>query len=136
MGRDQSGRGIAGIGVDLVDAGRIRESILKRPAFLTTVFTPPELRRVQKRPERVRFEKLAACFAAKEAFYKALGRNQHGIGWKDIALAGKPGKPPELVISAKARRILEKLQIGRVHVSITDEGGFAAAFVILERTGG
>jgi len=123
---------IAGIGVDLVDVARLRNSARQRPGFIAAAFTAAELARVRKKPETRRFEKLAACFAAKEAFYKALGKGQHGIGWKDISLAGRPRTPPELLLSAKARSTLKRLGVGTVHVSVSDEAGLAAAVVVLE----
>ena len=66
---------VHGIGVDLVDVGRIRQSIEEfGERFLHRVFTESERTYCDARARR--FEHYAGRFAAKEAVLKALG-----TGW-------------------------------------------------------
>ena len=66
---------ILGSGVDIVEVRRLKQSVRKWGShFLNKVFTPQELRYVQKKKNR--FESLAARFAVKEAVVKAFGERK------------------------------------------------------------
>jgi len=65
---------IGGIGIDMIEVNRIAESIGKDSGFRELVFSPSEIAYCEKKTNK--FEHYAARFAAKEAFYKALGE-----GW-------------------------------------------------------
>src|SRR5215475_1309782 len=62
----QAGGVIVGIGVDLVDVARLDRALRRTPALAARLFTEGE----RAAPPA----SLAACFAAKEAVAKALGR--------------------------------------------------------------
>jgi holo-[acyl-carrier protein] synthase len=76
---------------------------------------------------------LAARFAAKEAFGKALGTGLSGIVLKDIMVVNNYNGKPELSVSGTALAALEKAGADRVHVSLTHERDTAIAVVILEK---
>ena len=126
---------IAGIGVDIVDIGRI-QSLLDRygERFLARVYTEAEAEYAMKSVNRA--ERLAGRFAVKEAVMKALGTGKsQGILWKDVeTLRGRLGKP-EVRLHGQAVKLVKLRGCGAVHVSITHDGGKAVAFVILEKAG-
>ena len=62
---------VAGLGIDLVDVDRWDKVLKRSEDFATSVFSSRERICWGKRHDSVR--QLAACFAAKEAFVKALG---------------------------------------------------------------
>lgn len=126
---------LVGIGVDVVDIERIAAS-LEREGFAERVFSATERERCEVASAETRLARYAVRFAAKEAFYKALGTHQEGLGWQDVEVAGESGEPPGLIPSEKARRAMEAAGVGRVHLSLTHDGGVAIAFVVLERAGG
>ncbi|MDR1824358.1 MAG: holo-ACP synthase [Bifidobacteriaceae bacterium] len=116
---------IVGVGIDLVDVDRFMEQLERAPRLAERLFTDLERR---KRSD----DSLAARFAAKEALAKAL----HTIGdmaWLDAEVVnddtGRPGFAVRGTVAARCR----KLGVRRLHLSITHDGGFAAAFVIAER---
>jgi len=75
---------------------------------------------------------LAARFAAKEAFGKALGTGLAGIALKDIMVINSHNGKPEIKVVDTALGALEKSGANRVHLSLTHEHEYAAAMVVLE----
>ncbi len=123
---------ICGIGTDLVYIPRIKKAVDRwGERFLTRVFTPSEIAYCtgHKRPEA----SLALRFAAKEACSKALGTGiSGGISWRHISIGhGKTGKPV-LELKQGARTRAGKLGARIWHVSLSHEGDYALAIVILE----
>jgi holo-[acyl-carrier protein] synthase len=127
---------IAGIGVDIVDVGRI-QAMLDRygERFLRRVYTEAETAYALSGATKA--ERLAGRFAVKEAMMKALGTGKsQGILWKDVeTVRGRSGKP-EVHLHGQAVKWAKLRGGGAVHVSITHDGGKAMAFVILEKAGG
>jgi holo-[acyl-carrier protein] synthase len=123
---------IAGIGVDIVEIARIRALIERHgERFLKRVFSPAEVRHCSRRIDPA--TGLAARFAAKEAFVKALGTGMtKGMRFKDIQVTGE-GRP-QLKLTGKAREIAESMGIRGVHVSLSHERTHAVAMVIVEVT--
>jgi holo-[acyl-carrier protein] synthase len=75
---------------------------------------------------------LAARFAAKEAFGKALGTGLAGIVLKDIMVINSKNGKPEIRVFKTALGALENSGANRVHLSLTHEHEYAAAMVVLE----
>lgn len=113
---------ITGIGIDLIEVERIKKLIEKNPRFIPRIFTPQEIHYCQKKVNK--YQHFAARFAAKEAFFKALGRR---IKWKDVGLTNLSSGKPELEINAK-----EKFPFESAHVSVAHLSAYAVAMVILE----
>jgi len=119
---------IAGIGTDLVENRRL-EPWLLTPRLLDKYFTVIELEDVRRSAHPA--ASLAARFAAKEAFGKALGTGLHGFLLKEIETRRCSGGQPELHLTGAARLALEA-RGSRVHLSLTHERDFSLAFVVLE----
>ncbi len=120
---------ITGIGVDLVENRRLLPW-LSQPQLLERYFTTHEIKDVQTsaHPEA----SLAARFAAKEAFGKALGSGLRGLPLRDIEVQrGADGKP-FLVLAGKAAEVLKRQKIAHVHLSLSHEKEYAVAFVVME----
>ena len=123
---------ILGIGVDLVKISRI-EKILDRwnDRFLNRVYTPSEIALCvrRKRPAAA----FAMRFAAKEALSKALGTGfRRGLAWKDIEVSRDRRGKPLLALRGKAGNIASEQKVLRSHVSLSDDGEYAVAMVVLE----
>ncbi|GAB4363812.1 MAG: holo-ACP synthase [Spirochaetales bacterium] len=121
---------ILGIGIDVIQVERIRRwgTI---PGLYERYFHPQELE-MAKRNGRNAVLSLAARFAAKEAFGKALGTGLYRIQLRDINVVNDPHGKPELVLEGKAREIFQQLGGKKVHVSLTHEEDYALAMVVLE----
>src|SRR5262249_9365624 len=87
---------ITGIGIDVVQNDRIRQSIERfGDRFLNRVFTEAEIKYCSASGV---FEiHYAARFAAKEAAFKALGTGwAEGVTWKDVEVGRLPSGKPQL----------------------------------------
>ncbi|MDR3145000.1 MAG: holo-ACP synthase [Treponema sp.] len=120
---------IVGIGVDLVQIDRFErwQAVSGLPE---RYFDPRELADARAGGHVV--FSLAARFAAKEAFGKALGIGLRGIVLKDIMVLRRENGRPELVVSGTALAALQKSGAGRVLVSLSHERNMALAMVVLE----
>jgi holo-[acyl-carrier protein] synthase len=125
---------ILGVGLDVVEVARIRRLVGKdAPAetarrFAARCFTEGERAFCDARADRA--TPYAARFAAKEATSKALGAPA-GIRWTDVEVVRGDGAP-RIVLSGVAERVARARGVERVHVTLSHDGGIAAAVVILE----
>uniref|UniRef100_A0A7C4QMT7 Holo-[acyl-carrier-protein] synthase n=1 Tax=Schlesneria paludicola TaxID=360056 RepID=A0A7C4QMT7_9PLAN len=110
---------IVSVGTDIVEVLRIGWMIERHgDQFLTTVFTPDEIRYCQCRREYT--QHYAGRWAAKEAVMKALGTGfVRGIGWKDIEVAVWPSGKPYIRLHGGVRDHAEQLGIRDILISIS-----------------
>ena len=121
---------IVGTGIDAVKISRM-EKWASDPALLDRYFNPRELETVRERGKSM-VSSLAARFAAKEAFGKALGTGLAGIALKEIMVLNSPDKRPSLYLEGSALAAMKTAGAEHVHVSLCHEGDLALASVILE----
>lgn len=123
---------IIGIGIDIVSVSRIKDAEKRwGRRFLDRVFTEREIKyaMLHKSPH----SRLAARFAAKEAMTKAMGTGfTGGITWKDIEVLNKDSGRPEIILHGKVREIAESMEVKGIHLSISHDGDYAVAQVVLE----
>lgn len=123
---------ICGLGTDLVDVSRF-ERFTKNgnDALLNRLFTKEE--NDYCRPKVRSYQHFACRFAAKEAFFKALGTGlREGMSWHDVAVANDEQGKPLLLVTGQAAAICAGRGIDRWLVSLSHDGGYAAATVLLE----
>jgi holo-[acyl-carrier protein] synthase len=124
---------ILGLGMDVVEIGRIARILDGPPRlaerFLARVFTPAERAACDGRRDRA--AAYAARFAAKEAGYKALAVAP-GAHWLDFEVLRPPASAPVLALHGAAAEAAEVRGVSRVHLTLTHDGGVAAATVVLE----
>jgi len=119
---------IVGIGTDLVENRRL-ESWLSQPRLLSRYFTERELSDVDDSGHPA--ASLAARFAAKEAFGKALGTGLRGLSLKDIETRRNQEGQPALHLTGPARVALDA-RGARVYLTLSHERDYSLAFVVLE----
>ncbi|MGB3809986.1 MAG: holo-ACP synthase [Parvibaculum sp.] len=131
---------IIGIGNDLIDIRRV-EKTLERfgDRFTERIFT--EVEQVKSDRRRNRAASYAKRFAAKEACAKALGTGlSRGVFWKDMGVVNLRGGQPTMVLTGGAQKRLEAITPGGmeaiIHLTITDDGPLAQAFVIISAVPG
>lgn len=124
---------IVGTGIDIAEVARIRVTIERHgERFLKRVFTEGERQYCESKANRI--ERYAARFAAKEAGMKAIGTGwNHGVRWRDIEVARKPGGRPTLLLHGKAAEFAAKLGATNIALSLTHTAEQAMAQVILEK---
>jgi holo-[acyl-carrier protein] synthase len=121
---------ITGVGIDVVHVERLIKW-MKQPGLLGRYFHPDELKTSLSRGGGAALS-LAARFAAKEAFGKALGTGLAGITLKDILVVNSHNGRPELKLFDSALAALKKVGASKVHVSLTHERDNALALIVLE----
>lgn len=114
---------IWGIGVDVVDLRRFEQTLERTPEVRARVFTTAE--------SALSLERLAARFAAKEAFVKAL-RTPAGMSWQDIEVVTDERGAPAFSLSGAAADRVAELDIAHVHLSLSHDTSVASAFVVAE----
>jgi holo-[acyl-carrier protein] synthase len=125
---------IYGIGVDLVNIKRV-ERVMERwgDRFVGRVFTSEEREFCFKRAYPA--SAFALRFAAKEAFSKALGFGmRRGIRWRDIEIFHHPGGQPYFKLHGRSSDICRGEKITSYHLSLSDEGEYGVAMVVLEKS--
>ena len=123
---------IYGIGTDIVEVSRVQE-VLDRwgDRFIDRVFTEAEAAYCgQKARPASRF---ALRFAAKEAFAKALGTGfRGGLSFREIEVVRDQKGAPALRLHGKSLSASHECGLTRTHLSLSDDGDYAVAFVVLE----
>jgi holo-[acyl-carrier protein] synthase len=128
---------IYGIGTDLCDITRIAASLERHgDRFPQRILGPNELAVFHARRARVEargVSYLATRFAAKEAFSKAIGLGLHTpMTWRACeVINAASGQPEVLLHGALAEWFAARGLVA--HVSVSDESGYASAFVVVER---
>jgi holo-[acyl-carrier protein] synthase len=127
---------VVGIGIDLVDCGRIERMLADHgQAFLDRVYTPGEQAYCGR--SRNQIERLAARYAAKEAVLKALGTGMRdGMSWTEIDVSHDALGAPVVTLHGEVARVAAARGVGRLAVSLTHAGGLAMAEVMALGTAG
>jgi holo-[acyl-carrier protein] synthase len=123
---------IAGVGIDIVSISRIERLIrLYGDRFLGKVFTERERDEGLRKAVQAPF--FAARFAAREAFYKAIGTGWgRGLSLKEVSVSTGEAGRPLLDFGERISEEIKGMGIYRWHVSLTHDGDSAIAIVILE----
>lgn len=123
---------IAGIGTDIVQVERFQRFLQReKQAVLERLFTRQELDYAL--PKKGAAQHLAARFASKEAFVKALGLGlRDGLTWHDMEVIRDALGCPSLALSGRAAELFKLRQLVGLHLSYSHEREYAVATVVLE----
>jgi holo-[acyl-carrier protein] synthase len=123
---------VLGIGTDLAEVGRIRNSMERYgDRFLHRIYTDAERAYASSKANAA--ERFAARFAAKEAGMKAIGTGwRRGVTWRDFEVVNEKSGRPTLRLTGVAKRIAAELGTKRISISLTHTAEMAFAVVILE----
>ena len=121
---------IIGIGTDIIEVDRVARAISKE-AFKKKVFSEREIAYCESQKKE---ESFAARFAAKEAFFKALGTGwRDGMGITEVEVLNDELGKPSIFLSGKAKEVFEQKGGTHIHLSLSHIKTQAIAFVILEQ---
>ena len=109
---------ILGVGIDLVEIGRIRQSILRfGDRFLRRILLPREIQYCSSHSDPA--PSVAARFAAKEAISKAFGTGIGvELGWLDMEVGRLPSGAPHAVLHGRGLELLSARKAGRILLSL------------------
>lgn len=123
---------VVAIGMDLAQVARF-EKVLTRHGdrLLDRLFTKAERAYCDRRASRL--ASYTGRFAVKEAVMKVLGTGwARGVTWRDIEVVRASGSAPELVLHGVAAKLARAKGITKIHITITHDGGIAAAVAVAE----
>ena len=119
------------VGIDLVRISRIEESWRRfGERFLRRLFHADEIAYAMSSPA-LSAQRLAARFAAKEAVLKALRVAHRGIAWHEIEVRRGGDGDCALVLHGAAGLAARDAGLRVSAVSLTHEGDYAAAVVLM-----
>ena len=126
---------ILGIGVDIIENKRIKNSI-KNIQFKKRIYSTKELNQSNSIKNKINY--FSKRFAAKEAFAKALGTGfSINLNFKDIEVINDKMGKPHFVKTKKINNIVcknFKVKKFNCFLSISDEKDYSTAFAIIQST--
>ena len=121
---------IIGIGTDIIQTDRVVKA-MESKGFKEKVFSENEILYCEKKANSA--ESFAARFAAKEAFFKALGTGwRGGIAFNEVEVVNDELGKPAIELLGETFTIVQKREIRHIHVSLSHVKEMAIATVILE----
>ena len=123
---------IFGIGTDIIEIRRVEDKLSRTRGLREKVFTPREIEYSQSRGRSG--QHFAVRFAAKEAFFKAMGTGWGGgYRFDEVEVVNNELGKPEAVVYGKVKIFCEENGISRFHVTLSHIKDLAKAVVVLER---
>ena len=126
---------ILGIGVDIIQNKRIKDSI-KNHKFKDRIYSNNELKLSNYSKNKIGY--FSKRFAAKEAFAKALGTGfRDNLNFKDIEIMNNKFGKPYYTKTKKITQIIKKefkVKNFNCFLSISDEKEYSTAFAIIEKS--
>ncbi len=120
-----------GIGIDMIEVERVAEKIGKNSGFREMVFSDYEIQYCEPRANKA--EHYAARFAAKEAFFKAIGTGwKNGTAFNEVEIRHGAEGEPLLFLLGETARTLSVMNIQKIHVSLSHLKSIASAVVVVE----
>jgi holo-[acyl-carrier protein] synthase len=118
---------ITGIGVDLIEVGRVKKAC-EKDSFLKRCFTEREQELIGTDSN-----KAADNFAVKEAVAKMLGTGFRQFAPADIEVLRDPLGKPFVNLYGAAGKLAKEQGIAVIHVAISNTRDYANAFVVGEK---
>ncbi len=123
---------IAGLGIDMIEVDRVAININKEAGFRELVFSKKEIDYCETKADK--FIHYAARFAAKEAFFKALGTGwAEGMAFNEVEITNNEAGKPELSLLGASGASMSSYGVIKISLSLTHLKTIAAAVVIIEK---
>lgn len=123
---------ITGVGIDIVEVERIAEKIEKNNGFRELVFSANEIAYCESKTHK--YEHYAARFAAKEAFFKALGTGWlNDTSFNEVEIINNEQGKPGVVLLGLTNTTVNTLGGFNIMVSLSHIKLTATAIVIIEK---
>lgn len=124
---------ILGIGIDVVHLPRFAAFVSRRTPgrVATRILTPIERTAFERAPADAAARFLAVRWAVKEAAYKAM-YPAAVLTWGMVSYTRDQGAKPQLVL---APELVRKAGAGSTHVSVSHDGEYVFAQVLVEHDG-
>jgi holo-[acyl-carrier protein] synthase len=127
---------IHGIGIDIIETDRIKNQIEKDgDRFYKKIFTKKEIEYCMRGANvSVQAQRFAGRFAAKEAFFKAVGTGlRNDLRWIDVEIVNDELGRPMIIPKNATLQIIKSEMISNIQLSISHDRQNATAVVVLEK---
>ena len=123
---------ILGIGTDIVECLRIAQMIERYgELFIQRVYSELEISYCSTKSAAT--QHYAGRWVAKEAVLRALGTSwRRGIRWRDVEIRQHVGRAPTIAMGGRARDVLQRSGIRKMHISISHCRSHAIGYAIAE----
>jgi holo-[acyl-carrier protein] synthase len=123
---------IFGTGIDIIEVDRVENQISTNNGFTEGIFTKREIEYCESKKNKA--QHYAARYAAKEAFFKALGTGwRYGMAFIEIEILNNQLGKPDVILHGKTKDFSEKQLIKNIHVSLSHINKVVAAIITLEK---
>ena len=124
---------IFGIGTDIIEVKRMEKHLAKNDALIKKLYTESEQKYCNK-GKLTKYQCFAARFAAKEAFFKALGTGyRYGMAFHEIEILNDDLGKPYINPHGKVKQYISDQEIKSIYLSISHVKEMANAFVVIEK---
>ncbi|MDP4148402.1 MAG: holo-ACP synthase [Bacteroidota bacterium] len=122
---------IAGLGIDCIEIERVAARVNREGGFRELIFSPGEIEYCERKADK--FMHYAACFAAKEAFFKALGTGwAEGTAFHEVEIGHDELGRPVLFLQGGTKASVAARGTFNFWVSLSHLKSIATAVVIIE----
>ena len=122
---------IYGVGTDIIEVKRVKKQLDKISGLKEKLFSPLEITYCESK--KYAEQHFTGRFAAKEAFFKALGTGwRNGLEYNEIEVYNNELGKPKIKLYGKSKKFANKENINSIHISISHIKNIATAVVILE----
>ena len=122
---------IFGIGTDIIEVERVEKLLAKSEQFKEKIFTAKEITYCETKKNKA--QNYAARYAAKEAFFKAMGTGWRGkMAFNEIEITNNRLGKPAIKLYGHTLEQITKKKIGKIHVSLTHLKDIVNAVVVME----
>jgi len=122
---------IYGIGADMLSKSRLDDLRGKYDdAFFKKTFTEAEYSTGIARPDPILY--FSERFAAKEAVFKAISISGDNFKLRDIETLNDESGKPFVNLYGHTKEHCDNAGVTRLHVSLSNDGGFVIAFAVCE----
>jgi holo-[acyl-carrier protein] synthase len=124
---------IAGLGTDIIEVERIAAKIDRSAGFKELVFSKKEIDYCETRTNK--YQHYAARFAAKEAFFKAMGTGwTTDTAYNEVEIThGEHGQPELVLLGTTQKSAADAFGVIKIFVSLSHLRTMATAVVIIEK---
>lgn len=123
---------IYGIGTDIIYVETIKRELTKQTGLKQQLFTEVEISYCETK--RFKYQHYAARYAAKEAFFKALGTGwRFGMGWNEVEVINNNLGKPEIKTHGAVKQYTRKMNLHRISLSLSHLKELVNAVVLIEK---
>lgn len=120
------------MGIDIIEVSRVEDKLKRTPGLKEKLYTPLEMSYCESK--KFPFQHYAARFAAKEAFFKALGTGwSQGVKFWEVEVRNLESGQPVIEVYGQTRELCQSKGVRLFYVSLSHLRTHAVATVIIEK---